>query len=554
MKRLAEWVERNFTLAFWTAFAVLMLLAWFNRFVQDDGFIVFRYAEHFARGLGLVFNPGERVEGYTCFLYAVLMAAGFKLGAEPVTWSYAIGLTAYAASLAATLRLGTLASGDRRIGLLAMILAGTFFSFSAYATGGLETSLETALVSWALVAGVTEALAERPTLGRRVGFSVLAALALLTRLDAVLVLLPVGAWLLAAPRGALSLRGILPLVLPAALLLGPWFAWKQAYYGDLLPATFYAKAQGGQSLGQGLLYVYRFVTSYWLAGPLLFAAWGWRHVLAGRAAPVLAVALLIVPLYVVAIGGDFMEFRLLVPVLPVLALIFARTAVWLEARGGLAAPFVLLFLAGSLHHAMVYGGTSHHGNESVQHLAGHLEQSHQNWIGIGRTLAREFHDDPGLVISTTAAGAIPFYSRAITVDQLGLTDPDVTRHGIAVPERMAGHRHMASMDQLMARRVNLIVGHPQMFHPPSQGALPDTIYQEEHPVPRWLAGEARGTPVPPGLRAIEIPIEHGWVLLALYLTPRPSVDAAIARHGWRVHPVASRAASAPAGPSGPALP
>jgi hypothetical protein len=46
--------------------------------------------------------------------------------------------------------------------------------------------------------------------------------------------------------------------------------------------------------------------------------------------------------------------------------------------------------------------------------------------------------------------------------------------------------------------------------------------------------------VPPGLRAVEIPIEYGWRLVALYLTPRASVDEAIRRNGWRVRPVASR--------------
>ena len=32
-------------------------------FVQDDGFIAFRYVKNFLRGHGLVYNPGDRVEG-----------------------------------------------------------------------------------------------------------------------------------------------------------------------------------------------------------------------------------------------------------------------------------------------------------------------------------------------------------------------------------------------------------------------------------------------------------------------------------------------------------
>ncbi|MGO8788779.1 MAG: hypothetical protein ACLQVL_15550 [Terriglobia bacterium] len=41
----------------------------------DDAFISYRYAENLARGEGLVFNPGERVEGYSNLLY-LLSAPG----------------------------------------------------------------------------------------------------------------------------------------------------------------------------------------------------------------------------------------------------------------------------------------------------------------------------------------------------------------------------------------------------------------------------------------------------------------------------------------------
>jgi len=47
------------------------------RFVCDDAYISFRYARNLAEGLGLVYNPGERVEGYSNFLW-VLAAAGLK--------------------------------------------------------------------------------------------------------------------------------------------------------------------------------------------------------------------------------------------------------------------------------------------------------------------------------------------------------------------------------------------------------------------------------------------------------------------------------------------
>lgn len=48
-----------------------------NDWGNDDSFIGYRYAENLARGQGLVFNRGERVEGYSDLLYVVMMAPAF---------------------------------------------------------------------------------------------------------------------------------------------------------------------------------------------------------------------------------------------------------------------------------------------------------------------------------------------------------------------------------------------------------------------------------------------------------------------------------------------
>src|SRR5688572_32154475 len=42
----------------------------------DDAMISLRYAWNLAHGDGLVWNPGERVEGTTCFLFTLYMSLG----------------------------------------------------------------------------------------------------------------------------------------------------------------------------------------------------------------------------------------------------------------------------------------------------------------------------------------------------------------------------------------------------------------------------------------------------------------------------------------------
>ena len=60
----------------------LLLLGWLTSvtwFVCDDAFISFRYVRNLVEGHGLVFNPGEYVEGYTNFLWVLELAAIWSL-------------------------------------------------------------------------------------------------------------------------------------------------------------------------------------------------------------------------------------------------------------------------------------------------------------------------------------------------------------------------------------------------------------------------------------------------------------------------------------------
>ncbi|HEX4934306.1 MAG TPA: hypothetical protein VFV33_14045, partial [Gemmatimonadaceae bacterium] len=61
--------------------------AWRRAWVSDDAYITFRYADHLARGLGLVFNVGERVEGYSNFLWTIWIAFGLRLGSDAERWA-----------------------------------------------------------------------------------------------------------------------------------------------------------------------------------------------------------------------------------------------------------------------------------------------------------------------------------------------------------------------------------------------------------------------------------------------------------------------------------
>ena len=58
--------------------------AFFWGFVQDDAYISLRYARNLVQGQGIVFNPGERVEGYSNFSWMLYSTFFIYLGVDPI--------------------------------------------------------------------------------------------------------------------------------------------------------------------------------------------------------------------------------------------------------------------------------------------------------------------------------------------------------------------------------------------------------------------------------------------------------------------------------------
>ena len=72
---------------------------------QDDAYLSFRYADNLVNGHGLVFNPGERVEGITNLLWTVLFVPVLAAGLDPAPVSASMGMVASVLLMIATWRL-----------------------------------------------------------------------------------------------------------------------------------------------------------------------------------------------------------------------------------------------------------------------------------------------------------------------------------------------------------------------------------------------------------------------------------------------------------------
>jgi arabinofuranosyltransferase len=589
VQTLANFYKAHFKLILFAVFLGLALLAWSNRFIQDDAFISFRYADNLVHGRGLVWNEGERVEGYTNFLWTVIISIPLLLKVDALKFLSGLGLVLFELSLYFTYRLAADLFQSKHLALLTVFLLGTNFTFSSYATGGMETQLQTCLLIaslWLLFRSVPPALGflrsvppasavlksvppasaggslpnapnVHPPTSKRSGaglliLSVTLSLAVLTRLDSLIIVSIVFAVALLnifrsgksilksvppALAGGLSPNDLITnkslaaifLLVPFAVIVGSWLTWKLSFYGSVLPNTFYVKVASLNSLKRGLLYVYLFFHSYWLIPfPFLFVLFSrrlWHR--RNRDWLVLAIIILLWLSYVVWVGGDFMEFRFLVPVLPLLFL----GIVWLTfvhvRRLKLQLALILLVFCGSLHHALTFSTPAlrYYDVESTQGLSDLLYRDRTDWVGIGNVLGEAFKHNPNITIGTTAAGAIPYYSGLKTIDILGLNDRWVARHGEIVASK-PGHQRRATLDYLIERQVNLLIGHPQMV--PIESELSGAPLNDYY----FYVKITKSDRLPANSKIIEIPINPGYKLRVLYLVANPEVDDVIRKRGW----------------------
>lgn len=203
-----------------------------DRLLADDAYITFRYARNLASGQGLVYNVGEPVLGTSTPLFALLLAAGARLGLDLPQLAVWIGALAWIGVVLVLARIRRDAPIRSIAPLLAVGASVTFID-----NLGMESPLYALLcLSSLLLAGS----------GYTLPAAALAGLASITRLDGGLVAAVLLLWSAARTR-RLPWRETL-LVL---LFVLPWYAYAWAAYGSPLPQSLQAKAGLAHNLGFG---------------------------------------------------------------------------------------------------------------------------------------------------------------------------------------------------------------------------------------------------------------------------------------------------------------
>ena len=458
---------------FWPVLALGLLLVHglTFRFVIDDAFISFRFAQNLLDGHGLVFNPGDRVEGYSNLLWVLLNAVGMKLGVPSLLWARILGTLSMAGLLLLLPRVMRYLVPDHVSdspwpGRLAQLLLAASGSIACWMLAGLETPLFALLTVAAWCAALRRAPLQAGIFG---------LLLVLTRPEGPSLALIFSVWSLLPDRKARqnspSIRGIRWLG-PLLLVVGTglFFLWRHSYYGWWFPNTYYAKT--GDLAGQlrtGLPYGKSFLLAYVLPLAVAGGAAIVRNgpaILRSREMIFSLGVMLFWSGYVVIVGGDTLGmYRFFVPILPLLT---TWTAALLAAAGWLSKPRRALLI--SLVLAVALLPASRWGREPRLTKAHMREANLAGWILAGDAMARQL--PAGSTIALGPAGYIPWRTGFRTWDFYGIIDSHIAHTKTDFSAGIAGHEKHDGAYIVSRKPDYLLIGNVDITDRPRPGLIP----------------------------------------------------------------------------------
>ncbi|MET0284670.1 MAG: hypothetical protein ABW352_09380, partial [Polyangiales bacterium] len=319
---------------------VLLGLVLRSSWVTEDAYITLRTVDNWVNGYGLTWNVDERVQAYTHPAWMFLLSLGYFFTREAFTTTILIGWLTTAAAAFTVVHFARTA-GHAVAAVVLLTLSRGFVEFS---TSGLENPLSHLLIITfiGLYAMRTKPLWQ---------LALTAAVLAMNRIDAILV---VGPALAHASYLDLEERGWKETLRSLLLGFSPFLAWEAFslfYYGFPFPNTAYAKLNTGlprlEVIRQGFVYWVNALA--WDAPLLIVALFGvaTAFIQNRRRDIFIALGLLGYELYVINIGGDFMQGRFFTIPFFTGACLIAISELPLEEPSRAAAvlaPFAFLFL------------------------------------------------------------------------------------------------------------------------------------------------------------------------------------------------------------------
>ncbi len=450
-------------------FAILLLLSYIFvekslniNFIQDDAYTSFRYVKNFIEGNGLVFNYGQRVEGYTNFFW-VMILSGFYLLNKAGIVSFALENVAQILSISfgvgviwITFFLSKEFFNDEKDDFIKInfsLLPSFLVSYSGpmmyWSVSGMETSLfvfSSILSFWLYIKKIDEA-----NLG--IAFIAVSFLNSLVRPEGLIFfgLIVLHKFLIGIFKESRKKfleriidffnKNIRVEITFFIILSAVYLSFRFFYYGYLLPNTFYAKTEFSiEFLERGMRYFIDFMNSNLLYG--IFLIFPALFLIANKKNKKIVFLYYIIAVWiilVILIGGDVLPVhRFFLQILPLIFILNIKTANFLveKIRNKISRQSLfVIFIT-----AIIYYGIWNYDlqNPSIQNFrlyeSGLVKKMkiYAAWINDQKKYVNK--NEKKVTVAMSTIGAFSFYSNADVIDIVGLTDEFIAHN----PEEVEG--------------------------------------------------------------------------------------------------------------------
>ncbi len=442
-----------------------MVICQNHKFIQDDAYISFRYVQNFVDGNGLVFNIGEKVEGYTNLLWVLILSVFVFLKMNIETISRILSMLFGIVVLFATYSISSVMkftedksqkkakvdSDENRISYLSLIppvMLACTGSFIFWASSGMETSMFMALI----LLGIYYYIKERKSEGVNYRFPLFILLATLTRPEGLYFfgLILIHKFVIevkenksAGIRKFFSKNNLVTYLVYVVPVIF-YFLIRYMYYGYLFPNTYYAKTgSSGAYLNAGIEYFTKFMTTYMFYG-LMIVVPLFLFKRKENFFEVLLFYIIIIPylIYIITVGGDVLkQNRFFLPILPLIYILFEKTLLVIyfslrkKVSQGMAYATVLIiaaFVCGYYYFSHKENLESdirtENGLVDKMKISGAWFKTKQQQLGRPMNLA------------ATTIGAVSYFAgpQVNVIDLLGLTDKEIAHNPKIIPEISEG--------------------------------------------------------------------------------------------------------------------
>jgi arabinofuranosyltransferase len=305
----------------------------------DDAMISMRYAWNFSNGLGLVWNPGEYVQGYTNLLMTLLMSLATLVFDKSMAILFiqisGVGFMLAIAFVNMSIS-GYIFKNEARqhqlfLKILSFICALSYYPLTYWSLMGMETGLLALLV----LLGVLFAFkyTENKNISDLLLVSGFFGLAFLTRNESVIfaiLILAYIVWEIYTPSPKSNLRDfrqfLISISLYLAFVIGQ-LVFQYLYYGELLPNTYTLKLTGMPLLtrienGVGFIMPFLIVSAFVLVLSSMELVFDFQK------RKILLISIVFSAIgYQVYVGGDaWIYWRIMSPSMPLLLILFISGA------------------------------------------------------------------------------------------------------------------------------------------------------------------------------------------------------------------------------------